>query len=44
MDDARVYGVTETMLREQPTVFRDGLLRGRRVLVTAGGRGRARRS
>ena len=39
MDDARVYGMTETMLREQPTVFRDGLFRGRRVLVTGGGRG-----
>jgi citronellol/citronellal dehydrogenase len=39
MDDPREYGMTETMLRERPTVFHGELLRGRRILVTGGGRG-----
>ncbi len=33
------YGLTEEALRTRPTVFRDDLLRGRRILVTGAGRG-----
>jgi citronellol/citronellal dehydrogenase len=39
MNDGHEYGMTEAMLRDRPTVFRAELLRGRRILVTGGGRG-----
>lgn len=35
----RQYGLSDETLRSQPTVFRDGLLRGQRILVTGAGRG-----